>query len=151
MEAFQNLAMAATTDKSTIAQLVNANAKLVEANKLLTEHITTLQQQCRTTTTTPVNTFTARKAKQDWTMDPKGYCWTHGYRVSVGHNGYTCSNKRNGHKDEATRDNIMGGNTQNKNWAHPGFAAYISANNINTELQHYSVNNIYNTGTIIQP
>ena len=45
----------------------------------------------------------------------------------------------------------MGGSTQNKNWVHPGFAAYISANNINTELQHYSVNNVTNIGTTIPP
>jgi len=74
MEAFQNLAMAATTDKTTIAQLVEANAKLVESNKLVAKQITTLQQQngnTQNSTGMPKNNFAARKSKQDWTMDPK--------------------------------------------------------------------------------
>ena len=147
MEAFQNLAMAATTDKTTIAQLVEANAKLVESNKILTEQLAMIQQQVGNKAHVPTNTFVARKAKQDWTMDPKGYCWTHGYRVKVGHNSYTCSNKKEGHKDEATRANILGGSTQNKNWVHPGLEVNNSGNNSNTGLQHYCSNNLVNNIT----
>ena len=36
MNVFQNFANAATTDKNTIAHLVEANTKLVESNKILT-------------------------------------------------------------------------------------------------------------------
>ena len=53
-------------------------------------------------------------------MDPKGYCWTHEFLVEVGHNSFTCTNKKEDHKDEATPANIMGGYTQNKNLVHSG-------------------------------
>ena len=38
------------------------------------------------------------------------YCWTHG---ACDHWGRNCRNKANGHKDEATFQNMMGGNTRN--------------------------------------
>ena len=37
------------------------------------------------------------------------YCWSHGYAVGPGHDSSTCSKKKEGHKDSATRANTMGG------------------------------------------
>lgn len=54
----------------------------------------------------------------DVPWDPLGYCWTHGYKVRLGHNSYGCKTKALGHKDEATRGNTMGGSDHNKGW-HP--------------------------------
>jgi len=48
-------------------------------------------------------------------LDPNGYCWTHGYRVKMGHTSATCTGKRAGHQDAATRANPMGGSTYNMN------------------------------------
>jgi hypothetical protein len=39
------------------------------------------------------------------------YCWTHGYTKNKLHNSRTCTNKADGHRDEATTSNNMGGNT----------------------------------------
>lgn len=44
--------------------------------------------------------------KSDEKKPPFAYCWTHGFR---GHLGKDCKNKGEGHKDEATKDNRMGG------------------------------------------
>jgi len=66
MGAFQNLAMVATTDKTTIVQLVEAYAKLVESNKILSEQIAMLRQQCgdkQNKADVPTNNFAARKSK----------------------------------------------------------------------------------------
>jgi hypothetical protein len=41
-----------------------------------------------------------------------GYCWTHGFKVSKLHNSSTCKNTRPGHKQEATKDNMLGGSTR---------------------------------------
>lgn len=41
------------------------------------------------------------------------YCYTHGYTPNKKHNGFTCTNKCPGHKDEATKRNWMGGSIQN--------------------------------------
>jgi hypothetical protein len=39
------------------------------------------------------------------------YCWSHGYQVGLAHISANCTKKAPGHKDEATKDNIMGGDT----------------------------------------
>jgi hypothetical protein len=41
---------------------------------------------------------------------PMFYCWTHGLGKNRAHTSGTCQNKADGHKDEATADNMMGGN-----------------------------------------
>ena len=40
------------------------------------------------------------------------YCWTHGL---CSHNGRECSNPAQGHQQDATLENRMGGNTRNVN------------------------------------
>ena len=40
------------------------------------------------------------------------YCWTHGLGKNRNHTSPTCKNKADGHKDEATADNMMGGNNK---------------------------------------
>eukprot|EP00804_Cyclotella_cryptica_P003024 CCRYP_006030-RA/>CCRYP_006030-RA protein AED:0.48 eAED:0.47 QI:0/-1/0/1/-1/1/1/0/108 len=49
-------------------------------------------------------------------LDPNGYCWSHGYKVKIGHNSLTCNKRLDGHKDNATRANTMGGKEYNKDW-----------------------------------
>lgn len=62
----------------------------------------------------------AHGAKRTRFRQPKGtgernsypdYCYTHGYRVTQGHNSATCRTKNPGHKREATMHDMMGGNT----------------------------------------
>jgi hypothetical protein len=38
------------------------------------------------------------------------YCWSHGLGTNKNHTGPTCNRKKEGHKDEATADNMMNGN-----------------------------------------
>jgi hypothetical protein len=53
--------------------------------------------------------------KPPWVRKDTGsYCHTHGYKVNKKHNSLTCRTKAPGHKDEATRDNNMGGNQAGK-------------------------------------
>ena len=40
------------------------------------------------------------------------YCWMHGLGKNCNHTSVTCKNKGEGHKDEATADNMMGGNNK---------------------------------------
>ena len=67
MEAYQNLVMTTTLDKTTIAQLIQAIAQFVEANKSLIEQIAILQKTNNTHNNMdmPTNTYTARKVKID--------------------------------------------------------------------------------------
>ena len=130
VEALQHLALAATTDKQTIAQLVEANAKLTDSVGKLTEKLAQALQTVTTLTRSTTDSPTASKSstnksksapqqKFDHQMDPVGYCWSHGYKVKLGHSSATCTRKKPGHQIEATRTNIMGGSTANKNWIHP--------------------------------
>jgi hypothetical protein len=49
------------------------------------------------------------------TLDPMGYCWTHGYNVACGHTSLNCTGKLGGQDDTATRaDNIKGGSQKGK-------------------------------------
>ena len=82
-------------------------------------------------------------------MDPVGYCWSHGYKVKLGHCSATCTRKKPGHQIEATRTNIMGGSTANKNWIHPhcviATAPTNSTNDTNNESNVYFCQHVVNS------
>ena len=44
-------------------------------------------------------------------FDPNNYCWSHAYKLSHSHTSATFTNKKEGHKSDATRQNPMGGST----------------------------------------
>jgi hypothetical protein len=107
-----NLAAAATNEKSTLQQLTESNvlttniAPLTANITALTSAYTLLVVQlggtAPPTLAQPTSTATRKKKNQRTPLDPNGYCWSHGYRVGVGHNSSTCTNKRDGHQDGAT-------------------------------------------------
>ena len=124
-DAFDSLAMAATAKSDTmdmmaksIAELTESVANLTKANRELTEQ---LKKATAGKRTNPRNGGKggggAPKAQQqsypDW-CDPSAYCWTCGYKVRKDHNSKTCKFRENpGHKQEATRQNPMGGSMVN--------------------------------------
>ena len=110
-----NLALAATADKTTFQQLLDNNsaltanvAALTASLASLTSAYSILASSCRSTTATPT------APRQPTKLDPKGYCWTHGFRVTLGHSSATCTHPAEGHKSTATRQNTMGGSSANK-------------------------------------
>jgi hypothetical protein len=53
--------------------------------------------------------------KKPWVQkDHGGYCHTHGYCVIKKHTSLNCRNKAPSHKEEATRENNMGGSQNRK-------------------------------------
>jgi hypothetical protein len=52
--------------------------------------------------------------KLDW--DKAGYCWSHGFKVKVGHTSATCMSRCTGHQPGATQANIMGGSWYNEGY-----------------------------------
>ena len=52
---------------------------------------------------------TTIKAKSTYDVNCEAYCWTHGRTRNPNHNSSSCRNKSDGHKDEATLNNRMGG------------------------------------------
>jgi hypothetical protein len=60
------------------------------------------------------NTPLPRNRQRRQFVDQGGYCWTHGYAVTKNHTSQNCRTKGPGHKEEATRDNQMGGSQRGK-------------------------------------
>ena len=54
----------------------------------------------------PAPTFRGREWK-----DQGSYCWSHGYKVGRRHGSQTCTNRKEGHQEAATRTDLMGGST----------------------------------------
>ena len=116
-----NLAAAASTECTTLAQQIENNATLM-ANVTsltasfasLTAAYTMLAASSPRAPAVPMPPQSNRRPNGG--AQRGGYCWMHGCRVRVGHDSRTCNNKAAGHKDEATRANTMNGCTDNKGW-----------------------------------
>lgn len=110
--ALDNLALAATNDKTVLEQLTAANLALTSTVATLTATNKKLADKAKSVTPgTP-----GKAAKHP---HPGNYCWTHGHRVSKDHTSATCGNKAAGHKDDATLANTMGGSERDKGWDKP--------------------------------
>ena len=144
VESLQHLALAATTDKQNIVQLVESNAKLTKNIGKLSEQLAQALQTIATLTgSSAQKPKTNTQLKFDLQMDPVGYCWSHGNKLKLGHSSATCTCKKPGHQDMAKRADIMGGSTENKNWVHSQ-CVIVSPNNShnanNTKSSAYMLN-----------
>eukprot|EP00957_Ditylum_brightwellii_P177989 13557358-Ditylum_brightwellii.AAC.1 len=94
--------------------------ELAEANKQLTNQMAQITKQFTAITklieALPKSTNSAKGARfsgygsrKPIGWDPHRYCWSCGYRIDKKHNSVTCSSKKDGHQDAATRSNTMGG------------------------------------------
>ena len=124
-----NLAAAATSEKTTLNQLIENNATLTASITSLTASVASLTSAYAILAAGHNNAPNRNggtgggSRQQPRSSDRKpsylavdGYCWTHGYRVRKGHDSVTCKDKAEGHKDAATRANTMNGSVANKGW-----------------------------------
>jgi hypothetical protein len=121
-----NLANASIQKNTTIESLVTTNAALTKAVQEIQKtllHMSTSPPTAGTPapTTTPESKCTRpahwSPIKPAW--DKEGYCWSHGFKVKVGHNSLTCTSRKAGHQAGATRTNTLGGSTFNTGYLHP--------------------------------
>eukprot|EP00957_Ditylum_brightwellii_P033343 2526161-Ditylum_brightwellii.AAC.1 len=61
----------------------------------------------------------SRQPKARIPLDPNTYCWSCGFKVGITHNSRNCCYHKEGHQEEATWTNAMGGSRRNKDWV-PG-------------------------------
>ena len=127
-EALANLATATAADRQAVTALSSSNTTLTQELRTATATIATLQQRlascsCATTPRTGVRGQQRQQAshqrqhksgRNTTPLDPNRYCWSHGYCISMGHNGSSCYNTLIGHQRAATRTDPMGGSTKNK-------------------------------------
>jgi hypothetical protein len=105
--ALANLATATAAYRGLVADLTQANSRLVkqleETSTGLRELKALFHQDRRD-----------RRGPRTLAASANNYCWTHGYKVGKNHTSQTCNTRGPGHKAEATRDNNMGGSQTNK-------------------------------------
>jgi hypothetical protein len=125
---FANLAAATASDREVMQQLTKTNADLTNQLAAQLVEMKQLQQQLlrhnenqdggggggrdRDRDRRPPRRDREPAKKRHANMN---YCWSHGYDCATGHNSATCSQKKDGHKTDATRENNMGGCNWNKN------------------------------------
>jgi hypothetical protein len=100
--ALANIATATAADRGVVADLTQANARLVKklennSNKL--RELNALLNQERS----------AKRVQHIFNPSPTNYCWTHDFKVGSTHTSLTCRMPKPGHKKEATRADTMGG------------------------------------------
>jgi hypothetical protein len=116
-----NLENATIQKSTTIENLVATNAMLTKA---IADIQLSIARMCAAgvltfhTTSSPTPVTEARVCPSHWSntkpaWDKVGYCFTHGYKIKVGHNSSTCSARKTGHQPSAIRANIMSGSTYN--------------------------------------
>ena len=121
-QALDNLAMTAISDRDIVAQLTKINQQLTTTNTNVSAQLQTVLATnaalvaklnalpTASTTATPATmapsaaTYGGRRPPFDrasWiaSLNPTGYCWSHGYRVIMGHDRTTCEVKLLGHVD----------------------------------------------------
>ena len=131
--ALDNLTMAVTTNRDIVPQLTQNNKQLVERNTTLTSQLKSIIETNNNLikklgSNSDIATKTSALKKVSYTtnapapkserydpqapfvhvkrvasLDPNRYCWSHGFRVQVGHNSKDCKGKLGGHQDYATR------------------------------------------------
>jgi hypothetical protein len=122
-----NLANVTIQKNTTFKNLVATNATLT---KVIADIQLSITQMCATgiltslALTAPAPLMKAHVHPSHWSntkpaWDKVGYCWTHGYKVKVGHSSTTCSSHRTGYQPGTTRANIMGGSTHNIGYPTP--------------------------------
>jgi hypothetical protein len=120
-----NLANTTIQKNNTIENLVATNATLTKA---IANIQLSLAQMCTAgiptspASTAPALMTEARVRPSHWSntkpaWDKVGYCWTHRYKVKVGHNSFICLSHKASHQPSATRMNIMAGNTNNAGYS----------------------------------
>jgi hypothetical protein len=120
-----NLANASIQKNVTIDNLVATNAALSKAIQDIKCTIATMMTTHTPTpgTLTPTGQPTGEQTRPThWTTvkppwDRTGYCWSHSFKVKVGHTSCTCTLRGAGHQAGATRNNTMGGSTFNAGWS----------------------------------
>jgi hypothetical protein len=122
------MATAMSADRATMSQLTKSITELTAQLTAKDNEIASLKNRPRNNNSNNNNNNTSRNSNNNdrhqptWRShnaspmpDRGGYCWTHGYRVSkLNHTSVNCCWKDDGHKDEATRNNNLGGSQHRK-------------------------------------
>jgi hypothetical protein len=113
-----NLTTVTSAERETAATLTNAIATLTHQLKAkdiwAKSHEAELKRLLGAQgNATPIVSTGQRNAyvRKSYKIKNDNYCWSHGYQVGLAHTSANCTKKAPVHKDGATKNNIMGGDT----------------------------------------
>jgi hypothetical protein len=117
--AMANLATATSADCETVATLTRAIATLTDQLKAKDTWAKSQVAQVRRLLGGQVDTRPAAAptstsdtyVRKPYKTNNDNYCWSHGYQVGLNHTSANCTKKAPGHKDNAIKSNITGGDT----------------------------------------
>jgi hypothetical protein len=116
--AMANLATATSADRETFATLTRAIATLTD--QLKAKDIWEKSQEAEVRKLLGVQGHTSPAAststpttyvRKSYRTNNDNYCWSHRYQVGLNYTSANCTKKAPGHKDNAIKSNIMGGDT----------------------------------------
>jgi 6-pyruvoyl-tetrahydropterin synthase len=106
-EAITQLATVTASDRSTVATLTTANAKLASQLEADNALIAQLNNEIATLKSKIKPAWQGQRPMRATNND--SYCWSHGHQVAKSHTSATCNMKKSGHQDAAIKSNTMGG------------------------------------------
>jgi hypothetical protein len=114
-----NLATATSADHETAATLTRAiaihtdqlKAKDTWEKSQEAEVKSLLGGQVHARPATAPTSIPTTHIRKSYRTNNDNYCWSHGYQVGLNHTSANCTKKAPGHKDNAIKSNIMGGDT----------------------------------------
>jgi hypothetical protein len=116
--AMANLATTTSADRETVATLTRAIATLTDQLKAKDTWAKSQEAEVRRLLGVPGHAIPVAATstpptyvRKSYRTNNDNYCWSHGYQVGLNHTSANCTNKAPGHKDNAIKSNIMGGDT----------------------------------------
>jgi predicted RNase H-like nuclease (RuvC/YqgF family) len=106
-ESIAQLATSTASDQGTVATLKTTNDKLV--NQLKAAHALIAQLKSESASIKSKIKPARQGQRPTKTTNNESYCWSHDYQVAKSHTSTTCSVRKNGHEEAATKIDTMGG------------------------------------------
>ena len=109
--ALQALATATSSDRTAVANLTKANQELTTHLTTMTDTVSNLENKI-ISLESKIDTLLLR-SKSAYDRNSEAYCHSHGRTFNPNHTSKTCVQRKNGHKQNATLHNRMGGSSKN--------------------------------------
>ena len=111
--ALQALATATSDDRAAVANLTQANKQLTDHLNAMTAKVTNLETTIAKLESKIDKLITLSSRRSTYDRNSNYYCWTHGRTFNSNHTGKNCTQRKDGHKEDATLANRMGGSDRN--------------------------------------
>ena len=113
--ALQALADATADDRYAVANLSMANKELTSHLDTMTSKVASLETKISSLEVKIDKLITLSPRKNTYDRNSNHYCWTHGRTFNSNHTSKNCTQRKEGHKKNATLHQKMGGNDRNCN------------------------------------